>query len=153
MKKTVLIVDDHDGFRRAVKAFLEQQKINLEIFEADSERSAVKMAAKEKPAIVLLELQLPKMNGIKTSKLIKEVSPASKIVIVSMFDAEKFQKNFMAEHIDEVVGKSEFDRKLVRILKKYLREEKGGKETGKDAGVSRTPLGRRRNKSDRCCHP
>lgn len=138
MKKKILIVDDHDGFRKAVKAFLEQQKINLEIFEADSEETAVKVALKEKPAIVLLELQLPKMNGIKTSKRIKEVSPASRIIIVSTFDADKFQKSFMTEHIDEVMGKSEFDRKLVKILKKYLGEGKKGKgkaKRWKDSGI------------------
>ena len=97
------------------------EHLNLEIFEADSERSAVRISSKEKPNIVLLELQLPKMNGIKTSKLIKEVSPDTKIVIVSMYDTEKFQKNFISEHIDDFIGKNEFDGKLVRILRKHLR--------------------------------
>jgi two-component system, NarL family, response regulator DegU len=121
MKKKILIVDDHDGFRNGLKKFFEKQKLNLEIYMAGSEKSAIATAAKKKPDIVLLELQLPKMNGIKTSRLIKDVSPKSKIVVVSTFDTEKFKNNFINAHVDAFIGKCEFDGKLLHILKKYLK--------------------------------
>lgn len=121
-EKTILIVDDHQEFRKALKEFLTKQNLNLEIHEADSERFAVQQAAEIQPTIVLLELQLPKMNGIKTSKLIKKVSPGSKIIIVSMFDNEIFQKEFIGSHIDDFIGKSEFDEKLVWVLRKHLKK-------------------------------
>ncbi len=121
MKKKILIVDDHNEFRRILRKFLESQNLNYLTFEASSERSAVWKARMEQPDIVLLEFQLPKMNGIKTSRLIKNVSPNSKIIVVSTFDTEKFQRKFIGEHVDGFIGKSEFDRNLVRILRKHLR--------------------------------
>ena len=131
LKKKILIVDDHAGFRRRLKIFLEQQNQNTGVYEADSEESAVETALKQKPEIVLLELQLPQMNGIKTAKLIKKASPSSKIIIMTMFDAEDFQRKFMTGHIDDVIGKNDFDGRLVRIVKKYLREQKKGDEGGR----------------------
>ncbi|MBF0408083.1 MAG: response regulator transcription factor [Candidatus Riflebacteria bacterium] len=122
LKKKILIVDEHCEFRNILKRFLERQKLNLLVFEADSETSAVRNALKEQPDIVLLELRLPQMNGIKTSKLVKKVSPDSKIIIVSMFDTEHFQKKFLGEHIDDLIGKSEFDEKLFHILRKHLKK-------------------------------
>ena len=122
--KKILIVDDHYLFRKTLRLFLEKQHLNYLTFEAGSETSGVRIALREQPAIVLLELQLPKMNGIKTSKLIKAVSPNSKIIIVSMYDTEKFQKQFLGAHIDDFIGKSEFDSKLFKILKRNLQKLK-----------------------------
>lgn len=124
-KKKILIVDDNEEFRKILGAFLEIQNEKFLIFEAGTEASAVKMARREKPDVVLLELQLPKMNGIVTSKIIKEVSPNSIVIIVSMYDTEVFQKEFLGRHIDDSIGKSELDSKLVAVLRKHLRGRKG----------------------------
>ncbi|MBF0544289.1 MAG: response regulator transcription factor [Candidatus Riflebacteria bacterium] len=120
-KNKILIVDDHDGFRRTLRIFLEWQKLDLWVLEANSERAGVQKALKEQPEIVLLELRLPKMNGIKASKLVKKVSPNSKIIVVSVFDTENFQKRFLGEHISDFIGKNEFDFRLFRVLRKHLK--------------------------------
>ena len=122
-EKKILLVDDHDRFRKTLRAFLERQNLNLQIFEADSEKVAVQKALREQPDLVLLELQLPKMNGIKISKLIKDVAPDSKIIIVSMFDTEHVQEKFLGKDIDGFIGKSDFDSKFSLILRKYLRKK------------------------------
>jgi len=121
MVKKILIVDDHSGFRKILKKFLEKQNLGLVMVEADSERSAVKKCLKEQPDIVLLELELPQMNGIKTAKLIKGVSPRSKIIIVTMFDSAQFRKDFFAEYVDHFIGKNEFEGRLIKVLRKCLK--------------------------------
>ncbi|MBF0544276.1 MAG: response regulator [Candidatus Riflebacteria bacterium] len=136
MKKKILIVDDHAEFRKTLKTFLERADLSFLILEADSETSAVKKASSEQPDIVLLELQLPKMNGIKTSKLIKKVSPNSKIIIVSMFNTENFQKKFLGKHIDDFIGKSELDDKLLRLLKKHKKKSLESSANGSKSSVS-----------------
>jgi two-component system response regulator DegU len=120
MKNKILIVDDHGEFRKRARAFIEAKLQGITVYEAVSETEAVKTAKKEKPFIILLELQLPQMNGIKTAELIKKVSPESKIIIVSMYDAEKYKDRIITKNIDHVIGKNEFDTELLKILRKYL---------------------------------
>lgn len=115
------VVDDHDEFRKTLKSFLESQGLNLLILEADSETLAVKIALREQPAVVLLELQLPMVNGRMTSELVKRVSPKSKIIILSMFDSGKLPKGFQGGRIDGCIGKSDLDSDICRVLRKLLK--------------------------------
>jgi DNA-binding NarL/FixJ family response regulator len=135
LKKKILIVDDHDEFRKILRTFLETENKNFEISEADSETSAVKKAKQEKPDVVLLELQLPKMNGVKTSKLIKEVSSRSKIIIVTMFESEILKRKCLGAEIYDIIGKSQFDSALVATLIKHLRNRKSSNERKRSASV------------------
>ncbi|MBF0502080.1 MAG: response regulator transcription factor [Candidatus Riflebacteria bacterium] len=123
-KHKILIVDSHSEFRKALRVFLETQNKNIIILEAGSETSAAQEAMREKPDVVLLELLLPQMNGILTSRIIKEVSPDSKIVILTMFDTEISPEKFLDEHIDDFIAKSEFDSKLISVLRKHLKNHR-----------------------------
>jgi len=120
VNKKLLIVDRNNDFRDTLKDYLITQKLNVEIYEADSQDSALKVALRERPEIVLLEQQLTQMDGRKISKLLKNIVPDSIIVIMSIFDGEKFQKKFTDEQIDHFIGKNEFNGKLIHVLKKYL---------------------------------
>lgn len=79
------------------------------------------MSFTHQPHVVLLEHDLPKMNGIKTSKLIKNAAPECRIILASLFASELFRNKVLKQLIDDFIGKSEFDCKLVKILEKQLK--------------------------------
>ena len=116
--KKLLIVDDHNEFRRTVRSYIAKQFPEIELFEADSEDQALETARRERPGIILLELQLPQMNGIKTAKLLKKLNASSKIIIMSGYSAD----NINNKSIDHIIGKNEIDNDLVKILKKYIKK-------------------------------
>jgi len=85
----VLIADDHALFRRGLEMVLdEEDDIDL-VGQASDGAEAVTMAGESLPDIVLMDIRMPKTNGIEACRAIKEVSPSAKIVILTISDEEE----------------------------------------------------------------
>ena len=86
----VLFVDDHEMVRIGVAAYLSSQNDIEVVGEAENGQKAVSMALELRPDIILMDLVMPKMDGIEATKLIMEKWPEAKIIIVTSFlDDEK----------------------------------------------------------------
>jgi two-component system, NarL family, response regulator LiaR len=89
-KITVLITDDHSVVRQGVRVFLETQPEIEVLGEAASGQEAIKMCLELAPDVVLLDLLMPKMNGVEATRQIKQVSPRSNIVILTSYHDDEF---------------------------------------------------------------
>jgi two-component system, NarL family, response regulator LiaR len=89
-KITVLITDDHSVVRQGVRVFLETQPEIEVLGEADSGQQAIEMCLELAPDVVLLDLLMPKMNGVEATRQIKQVSPRSNIVILTSYHDDEF---------------------------------------------------------------
>jgi DNA-binding NarL/FixJ family response regulator len=85
MARTVLIVDDHAGFRASARALLEAEGFEV-VGEADDAESAVAAARRLRPDVVLLDIQLPDADGVEVSRRIEAENGHSEIVLVSSRD-------------------------------------------------------------------
>lgn len=80
---SVLVVDDFQQWRRVVLAAL-QAKLGLDIFEEAADGlEAVEKAADLQPDLVMLDIGLPKLNGIEVARQIRSISPQSRIVFLT----------------------------------------------------------------------
>lgn len=87
MKKTkILIADDHTLFRQSLRRTLELDDSIAVIGEASDGAEALKLAQESQPDVVLLDIRMQKMNGIETTKRIKQSLPNVGIIIVTMYD-------------------------------------------------------------------
>jgi DNA-binding NarL/FixJ family response regulator len=81
---TVILADDHRIFRKGLKALL-SEKAHIEVLaEADDGDEALKKATQLKPHIVIMDIGMPKMDGIEATRQIKERLPDTEVVILSM---------------------------------------------------------------------
>ncbi len=81
---TVLLADDHRIFRKGLKALL-SDKAHIEVIaEADDGDEALKKAVQHKPHLVIMDIGMPKMDGIEATRQIKERVPDTEVVILSM---------------------------------------------------------------------
>jgi len=79
----VLIVDDYEPWRRFIRlTLLAYEKLQV-IGEASDGLEAVEKAHQLQPDLILLDISLPKLNGIEAARRIREVSPSSRILFVS----------------------------------------------------------------------
>src|SRR6266851_5004290 len=82
----VLIADDHPVFRRGLRALLSSVP-DIEVMgEAATGDETVAQAAALQPDVILMDVQMPGLNGIEATRHILRTSPQSKILVVTMFE-------------------------------------------------------------------
>ena len=81
--RTILVVDDFESYRRFVVSELQKRAEAQLIYEASDGLEAVQQAEEHQPDLILLDIGLPRLNGIEAARRIREVSPNSKVVFVS----------------------------------------------------------------------
>src|SRR5512142_934560 len=116
---TILLVDDHEVVRRGVRTYLETLPEFKVVGEAASGEEAISMVAEFIPDVVLLDLIMPGMDGIETTRRVKKISPRTQVVVLTSFhdDAHIFPalkagatsyvlKDMRMERLAEVVLKA-----------------------------------------------
>lgn len=81
---TVLTVDDQQVFRRAVRKLIAATPGFLQVGEAASGRQAVKLAAELRPDMALVEVRMPGMDGLETTRRLAETAPDTIVVLLSL---------------------------------------------------------------------
>ena len=95
MGRTVLIVDDHVGFRAAARALLEAAGFDV-VGEAEDGTAALAMAAALRPEIVLLDIHLPDLDGFAIAERLAGTGAPPSIVLVSSRDVTSFRRRLAA---------------------------------------------------------
>ena len=83
-KKTILIVDDHPLFREGLKSILKPATGYEVVGQAGNAWEAIRVVKNIKPDLVLLDLALPDKSGLEVSQEIRNISPSTHIMIISM---------------------------------------------------------------------
>jgi DNA-binding NarL/FixJ family response regulator len=81
---TVLAVDDQQVFRRAVRKLIAATPGFLQVGEAASGGQALKLAAELRPDMVLVDVRMPDMDGLETTRRLAETTPDAVVVLISM---------------------------------------------------------------------
>ena len=86
---TVFIVDDHAVVRHGIRALLEAEDDFLVVGEANSGGEAVLFAADLAPDVVLMDLLMPEMDGVEATRLLKQRSPSSQIIVLTSYHEDE----------------------------------------------------------------
>lgn len=89
-KINVVVADDHGLIRDGIQAMLKYEDGIDIVAEAENGLDATIQVERNKPDVVLMDIMMPEMNGIEAMKKIKESSPDSKIILMSMEISEEF---------------------------------------------------------------
>ena len=124
---TLLIVDDHVMIRAGVRALLNRHSTVDVCGEARDGEEAIQKVGELHPDIVLLDIQMPRMNGIQAARQIHRLEPSTKIVFFTSHPQSVFDESAMCSN--GFVSKLSAETELIPILNHLLQstaEELGG---------------------------
>lgn len=88
---TILLVDDHEILRKGLRALLDERRPFMEVIgETGNGRSAVELAKQLRPRIVLMDISLPGLNGVDTTRKIVSECPGVRVLALSMHAEKHF---------------------------------------------------------------
>ena len=120
---SILIADDHAVMRRGLCAVLEEQPGWKVVSEATNGREAVETAAKLHPDVAILDIGMPKLNGVDAAALIYKASPQTRILILTMHAGEELIQGTIAAGASGYLLKSDAERDLVAAVQALLQNK------------------------------
>jgi len=125
MAVRILIVDDHEIFRRGLRSLLESRADWEVCGEATDGQDAVEKAKQIQPDVIVLDITMPRLNGLDATALLRKQVPAAKIVILSQHQPALMKQVALTAGADAYVTKSEVSRELMAAIDGLLAPTKG----------------------------
>ena len=116
----VLVVDDHPMMRRALMQLLELEDDLNPIAEASSGRQAISMAQELQPDLIMMDLNMPEMDGIETIKRLRDVKCDSRILVFTVSDDQLDVQRALKSGADGYLLKDMEPQKLIEHIRKVL---------------------------------
>ena len=110
--RRVLLVDDHAMVRQGLRAILDHYPDLLIIGEAADGREAVSIAKKRAPDVIVMDINMPRMDGIEATKRIKKDRPETVVIAVSINDTPHLRASMQQAGASAFVSKEEAAERL-----------------------------------------
>jgi DNA-binding NarL/FixJ family response regulator len=116
----ILITDDYADWRRQVRSLLQARPEWQVIAEASDGLEAVQKAQGVKPDLILLDIGLPKLNGIEAARRIQQLSPSSKIIFLSQNNDLEIVRAALSTGARGYVRKTDVKKELIPAMDAVL---------------------------------
>jgi two-component system, NarL family, response regulator NreC len=113
---SILLADDHTVVRKGLRLLLENQPGFLVVGEASNGREAVELAAQCQPAVAVLDVAMPMLNGIEAARQISMAAPRTAIVFLSMHSDEGYVLRALKAGGNAYLLKDSADRDLINAV-------------------------------------
>lgn len=90
MTTKIVIIDDHQLFREGVKRILEFEKSFKVVAEGDDGTEALTIVEEHRPDVVIMDINMPEMNGVEATRELVKNYPNTKVIILSIHDDENY---------------------------------------------------------------
>lgn len=116
-KIRILLVDDHALLRHGLSAVLSLQKDFEVVGEAGDGHEAVKRASQLRPDVIIMDLAMPRINGVEATRLIKAELPDTKVMILTTFGMSADVSRALEAGASGAIVKDTADRQLVAAIR------------------------------------
>ena len=125
MKKIrLLIADDHSVVREGIRLVLRSSSAFVIVAEAENGEEAVKLARKHTPDIVIMDISMPRLNGIDATSAIKAENPDIKVIILTVHEDEEYVYQILRAGASGYVLKSAGKKEIFAAIKSAMSGER-----------------------------
>ena len=117
---SILLVEEHDEMRAALRDWLLVSLDSAKLREARSLQEAIDQTEQTMPDVVLINLELPGLNGIEATRELRRRCPSCPVVIMSVNDSEALRSAAIGAGAAAFVSKRELPHGLLPILGRIL---------------------------------
>src|SRR2546421_12438160 len=115
----IILADDHPIVREGIRARLSSQPNMKIVAEAENGKEAIRRVQEFAPAIVLMDINMPDMNGLEATKIICEVAPKTKVLVLSMHQDREYVVEIMRSGARGYVLKNSPPAELIRAIESF----------------------------------
>ena len=119
----ILLADDHDVVRRGLKALLQEQAGWEICGEALSGREAVDLARQMQPDVAIIDLMMPDLNGLETTRQIRSASHGTQVLIFTMHHNESLIHDVLEAGARGYLLKTDAEQRIVAAVETLLRRQ------------------------------
>ena len=120
---SILLADDHTIVRQGLARLLEEQKDFEVVGTATNGQVAVEKALELKPDIVIMDIAMPRMNGIEAAKRIRKQLPKTKILVLSMYSHEHYIHELLETGVSGYLLKDSSGRDIIKAIYAAMKNE------------------------------
>ena len=120
---SILVADDHPVVRHGVRTLLETNPGWKVVAQASDGREAVRKVQELKPDLAVLDVGMPRLNGLESARQIAGCSPETRVLILSMYDTDEVVDKAVASGAKGFVRKSEAEVDLVDAVRAVLNDK------------------------------
>jgi DNA-binding NarL/FixJ family response regulator len=118
VKIKVAIVDDHQLFRNGLKFIIENEDDMEVVIEASNGKQFLDFLKNLKPDVVLMDINMPEMDGVETTRRAKEIYPDLHIIVLSMYDDVEYYNTMIDLGVKGFILKDIDNNELANALRK-----------------------------------
>lgn len=119
-KINLFIVDDSQGLRKLIKEILDKESDFKILGEAEDGVEAVEKIRSTKPDLVLMDIWMPKMNGLAAARQLKKDLPELKILVLTIFDSPEYREAAKKSGVNGFLKKSSIIKELIPTIRKIM---------------------------------
>lgn len=116
-KLRVLIADDHEIMREGLRALVDRQPDMETVGEADNGRAAVALAHELKPDVVVMDVSMPELNGLKATEKLKKLCPEIKVLTLTRYADDSYLRQLMQAGACGYVLKQSASTQLISAIR------------------------------------
>jgi len=116
--KKVLICEDEKGVQEFLQNILKKKA--CEVFTAEDGQEAIDKAKEIKPDLILLDIRMPKLNGLEAAKKIRSFNKTSKLIFLTGFESPELSKEAQQYDILNYIVKSSPTQEVLKLIDKAL---------------------------------